>query len=281
MISGGNATVLVANLDDAIQFYTERLGLQLTNRFGHQWATVWAGPCYWTGSAVAAGLTIGLQPASTDGPLPGTPGSVGFGLETYMPLESVVALFAERGVRTEGDMIRYEAGNVIRMRDRDGTPSYVNEFPPEMVASEGRPAGDTSRLISGGHAIVYVSDMDAGIRFYTSVLGMTLTNRFDNHFATAEAGTLLLGIHPRTTFAPSPGTRGSVVLGLTIDEPIERVVSRLTTRGVRTNGPIVRAEQGDSIEIADPDGNTIVLREMAGDQATRSAPRPPAHAGVA
>ena len=49
MISGGNATVFVSDMDRAVRFYTEVLGLKLTNRFGNHWATVEAGK----------GLTIG------------------------------------------------------------------------------------------------------------------------------------------------------------------------------------------------------------------------------
>ena len=54
MINGGNATVYVSNMDNAIQFYTEVLGLKLTNRFGNHWATVQAGTT----------LVIGLHPWS-------------------------------------------------------------------------------------------------------------------------------------------------------------------------------------------------------------------------
>ncbi|MBV9406199.1 MAG: VOC family protein, partial [Acidobacteriaceae bacterium] len=43
MITGGNATVFVSNMDAAIDFYTQVLGLRLTNRFGDHWATVDAG----------------------------------------------------------------------------------------------------------------------------------------------------------------------------------------------------------------------------------------------
>lgn len=32
-------------------------------------------------------------------------------------------------------------------------------------------------MISGGNATVYVSDMDAGVRFYSEKLGLSLTNR--------------------------------------------------------------------------------------------------------
>ena len=44
MISGGNATIYVANMDAAVRFYTEVLGLKLTNRFGDRWATIETGP---------------------------------------------------------------------------------------------------------------------------------------------------------------------------------------------------------------------------------------------
>lgn len=51
MISGGNATVFVSNMDAAVAFYTGILGMKLTNRFGDDWqplrpARVWrsAGP---------------------------------------------------------------------------------------------------------------------------------------------------------------------------------------------------------------------------------------------
>ena len=274
MISGGNATVFVSSLDDAIRFYTERLGLKLTNRFGNQWATLRAGPSYWTSDdKVGAGLTIALHPASPKYPPPGTNGGVGFGLETYMPIESVVSVFGERGVRTEGEILRYEAGNLTTLFDQDSLPTYINEFPPHMLEASDLAGDDEADdntddevpddLVAGGHAIVYVSNMDAGVRFYTQTLGMKLTFRHEDKFATAEVGDLLLAIHPRTPFAPPPGTKGSVVLGLSIDEPIDRVVSRLAAHGVRTLGPVVRAEHGDTVEIADPDGNPIILREAA------------------
>ena len=53
MISGGNTTVYVSNLDAAIRFYTESLGLKLTNRFGDRWATIETGPSYWSEAGAA------------------------------------------------------------------------------------------------------------------------------------------------------------------------------------------------------------------------------------
>ena len=76
MITGGNATVFVSNMENAVRFYTETLGLRLTNRFGDHWATVDAGK----------GLTIGLHPASAKYPAPGTKGGIRLGLEIGMPI---------------------------------------------------------------------------------------------------------------------------------------------------------------------------------------------------
>jgi len=70
MINGGNATIYVSNMDKAVQFYSEVLGLKLTNCFGDHWATVQAGKS----------LTIGLHPWMATHPQPGTKGSVQIGL---------------------------------------------------------------------------------------------------------------------------------------------------------------------------------------------------------
>jgi catechol 2,3-dioxygenase-like lactoylglutathione lyase family enzyme len=265
MISGGNATVYVADMDAAVQFYTATLGLALTNRFGNHWATLEAGPCYW--SEKGAGLTIGLHPVSPAHPAPGSAGGVGYGLETYEPAERVLARLQDRGVRITSEIIRYEGGNCFMLLDLDGLKTYVNEFPPDMVPltdlggedHTAKASPSSSRL--GGHAIVYVSNMDAGVRFYSEKLGLPLTNRYGDQFATVEAGDLVLAIHPRTPNTPDPGTRGSVTLGLQVDEPMERVVSRLTERGVRVLGESAPPDSGARFELEDEDGNPIYLWE--------------------
>ena len=60
------------------------------------------------------------------------------------------------------------------------------------------------------------------------------------------------------------------MLGLTIDEPIESVVSRLAARGVRLTGDVVRSRTDSFVEIEDQDGNAIYLWEIA----TQPAPEP-------
>lgn len=260
MISGGNVTIYVSNMDAAVRFYTEALGLKLTNRFGDHWATVQAGPSYWTTEGVLAGLTIGLHPQSPTHPAPGTRGAVGYGLETYEPIERVVEQLGERGVRITSDIIRYEGGNCVAIEAHDANPTYVNEFPPEGTGSPAGIADPVPDMVSGGHAIVYVSSMDNAVRFYTEVLGLKLTNRFGDNFATVEAGRLVIALHPQTPNTPAPpGTKGSMALGLAVDEPIDRVVARLTERGVRITGDSDRSKSNAVVEFEDPDGNDLYL----------------------
>src|SRR5215831_5142587 len=54
MFSSGNVTVYVTNMDRAVRFYTDVLGLKLAYRFGDHWASVELGK----------GLTIGLHPTN-------------------------------------------------------------------------------------------------------------------------------------------------------------------------------------------------------------------------
>ena len=54
MIEGGTPTIYVSNMDRAVEFYTEVLGLGLISRYGNEWASV----------DVGKGLTLGLHPAA-------------------------------------------------------------------------------------------------------------------------------------------------------------------------------------------------------------------------
>jgi predicted enzyme related to lactoylglutathione lyase len=192
---------------------------------------------------------------------------VGFGLETCKPIEDVVQQLGRRGVRFVGDIIRYEAGNCVGFDDPDGTSSYLQEWASGMTPEAGRESGHDAEeeggaTLSGGHALVYVSDMDNAVRFYTEVFGLRLTFRYEDKIAFVEVGSdLVIGLHPRSPMSPSPGTRGSVTLGLRVDEPIRLVLSRLVERGVRLAGDVLPSELGSTVEIEDPDGNPIYLWE--------------------
>jgi len=119
-------------------------------------------------------------------------------------------------------------------------------------------------MISGGNITVIVSNMDASVRFYTEVLGMKLSNRFGDHWATVDAGHgLIIGLHPASPRYPVPGTRGGMLIGLEIDEPIQQVVDRLSGQGVRFLGSIIKdGGAGNFADFEDPDGNWLYLWEV-------------------
>jgi catechol 2,3-dioxygenase-like lactoylglutathione lyase family enzyme len=127
-------------------------------------------------------------------------------------------------------------------------------------------------MITGGNATIYVSDMDAAVRFYTDVLGLKLTNRFGNHWATVLAGkTLLVGLHPWKEKYPPPGTKGSVQIGLIVSqgETIQQLATRLRGHGVAVSG-IIESQEGNYLTFEDPDGNPIYV----GDWDYTSEPEP-------
>ncbi len=117
-------------------------------------------------------------------------------------------------------------------------------------------------MISGGNATIIVADMDRSVRFYTEVLGLKLTNRFGNDWATVHAGdSLTIGIHPAGPNYPPPGTRGAILLGLDTDLPIAKAVARLAEHGVPIQGSITFTPQGNFATLEDPDGNHLYLWE--------------------
>jgi len=116
-------------------------------------------------------------------------------------------------------------------------------------------------MLTGGNATVYVSNMDNAVHFYTQVLGLTLTNRFGDHWATVLAGkTLMIGLHPWKEKYPRPGTKGSVQLGFVVsrDETIPALAARLRTHGVEVSG-IIKSQEGNYLTFEDPDGNPIYV----------------------
>ena len=118
-------------------------------------------------------------------------------------------------------------------------------------------------MISGGNATVFVSNMDRAIEYYTGVLGLKLTNRFGNDWATVEAGKgLTIGLHPASPNYPAPGTKGGMMLGLEVDEAIDSVVDRLKEKGVKIKGAVMRSEAGNFAHFEDPDGNEFYIWEV-------------------
>jgi catechol 2,3-dioxygenase-like lactoylglutathione lyase family enzyme len=116
MFSSGNVTIYVANMDRAVRFYTETLGLKLAYRFGDHWASVELGK----------GLTIGLHPASAQSPK--GPGGMAIGLELSGSIDEAVRKLEAKGVRFEGIVNEGKAGKFAHFQDPDGNTLYLAEL---------------------------------------------------------------------------------------------------------------------------------------------------------
>src|ERR1041385_2615746 len=111
MFRSGNVTIYVTNMDRAVRFYTETLGLKLAYRFGDHWASVECGK----------GLTIGLHPAS--GPVISATGKnrPSIGLELEGAMDEAMKTLGARGVKFEGIIDRKST----RLNSSHGYISYA------------------------------------------------------------------------------------------------------------------------------------------------------------
>lgn len=127
MINGGNATIFVSDMDEAVHFYTEILGLKLRFRADNHWAEVTAGDT----------LVLGLHPASPAAAPPGTRGAIQIGLNVTQPLEGIVARLREQGVDV-ADTIADDgdAGRFVTLTDPDGNALYLWEGAPSSPGGE-------------------------------------------------------------------------------------------------------------------------------------------------
>lgn len=117
-------------------------------------------------------------------------------------------------------------------------------------------------MYSGGNVTIYVSNMDASVRFYTEVLGLKLVYRFGDNWASIHAGKgLTIGLHPASEQMPA-GRKGSLAIGLELDGSIDEAVRKLEQKGVRFDGPVARAKAGSFVSFQDPDGNSLYLAEL-------------------
>ena len=117
-------------------------------------------------------------------------------------------------------------------------------------------------MFSSGNVTVYVSDMDRSVTFYSEILGLRLTYRFGNNWASLETGKgLTIGLHPASAEMPA-GRQGSMAIGLELTGSIHDAVKTLEAKGVRFNGSINEGKAGSFISFHDPDGNLLYLAQL-------------------
>ncbi len=128
-------------------------------------------------------------------------------------------------------------------------------------------------MFASGNVTVYVSDMDAAVRFYSETLGLKLAYRFGDHWAAVEVGRgLTIGLHPASAQSPA-GRQGSMAIGLELSGSIRDAVKALEAKGVHFDGPVNEGKSGSFVGFADPDGNQLYLAQLNWDHVNRGEGR--------
>jgi catechol 2,3-dioxygenase-like lactoylglutathione lyase family enzyme len=127
LFKNGNVTVMVSDLQSAVQYYVETLGLRLQYEVPGHWAQV-----------EAPGLTIGLHPVGENGPRPGKSESLSIGFEVQ-ELVAVMDILQSRGVEFS-PVMEDKATRIAYFRDPDGNPLYL----VEVKEGTGSPPPDRS-----------------------------------------------------------------------------------------------------------------------------------------
>lgn len=129
------------------------------------------------------------------------------------------------------------------------------------------------------HLVLTCRNVDATLRFYTEVLGMTEVT-FGNGRKALAFGRQKINLHPLgqaadpvlkhvAAIAAHP-TPGSVDVCLVVGESLEAVVAHLGACGVPIEeGPVVRTGALgpiNSVYVRDPDGNLVELANYADEE---------------
>jgi catechol 2,3-dioxygenase-like lactoylglutathione lyase family enzyme len=113
LYSESQITLMVPDMNEAVRFYTETLGLHLKARYGNEFAVV-----------EAPGLTIGLHPLPTAQSPQAHPMSIGLGVES---LEATMQQLSARGVRFIGPIREDPPIRIAYFSGPGGAPLYLCE----------------------------------------------------------------------------------------------------------------------------------------------------------
>jgi catechol 2,3-dioxygenase-like lactoylglutathione lyase family enzyme len=101
-----------------------------------------------------------------------------------------------------------------------------------------------------------IANMDKTIIFYTDGLGLTLTSRYENHYAQVSAPGLMIGLHPAGQ-RPEPSESISIGFGVT---ELADAKNRLKQMSVPFTER--KEEGGRFIHFLDPDGYHLYFRKI-------------------
>ena len=106
--------------------------------------------------------------------------------------------------------------------------------------------------IKESNITINVKDLDKSISFYESI-GLTVKNRWGNHYAQLTAPGVVIGLHPSSN-GNLTNNSGNVSIGFTTDN-FEEIKSDLKKLSIKT---IERQEEGGQfLHFNDPDGTAL------------------------
>lgn len=117
LLNGGLTMVYVDSVSQAVDFYSKTLGFKVKEQFGEDWAEIDAGN----------GMLIGLHPANSHSPKPGTRGATSLSFSVMQPLEKVVEILKSRGVQFFGPIMNDDPVKLAFCADPDGNPITICE----------------------------------------------------------------------------------------------------------------------------------------------------------
>ena len=110
--------------------------------------------------------------------------------------------------------------------------------------------------INETNVTIRVMDMDKSIKFYESI-GLTLKNRWENHYAMIETTGLTIGLHPAEK-AGKPST--SISIGFMIKKLTEAETLLKKNKIAFTSAT---GKSGKYLHFKDPDGTALYFTEPA------------------
>jgi catechol 2,3-dioxygenase-like lactoylglutathione lyase family enzyme len=104
---------------------------------------------------------------------------------------------------------------------------------------------------------IMVNDMDASVNFYEQ-LGLTVKNRWDNHYAQLAGEGIIVGLHP--SHGETKGS-GNVSIGFIVDK-LDEVQTHLDSKRI-TYKLSSEDKSGLFAYVQDPDGTEIFFMQPA------------------
>jgi catechol 2,3-dioxygenase-like lactoylglutathione lyase family enzyme len=105
-------------------------------------------------------------------------------------------------------------------------------------------------MLKESNITIMTENMDNSIRFYES-LGLTLKQRWGDHYAMITGPGVTLGIHPSDS---KPAGSGSVSIGFMVDQ-FEDMKKLLEKNGIQYKAD--DGKSGDYLHFKDPDGTIL------------------------